>query len=199
MDLLQHVDRPYFKAEAGRITCTLNGHTLPAVEEAIRTFTNGARYRRLRALAEQQAALSQYEPLLVQSRNFPDKLFCTLTCLIVNKKKSSIEKHMQGRKYRKAMELRERGEHELMEEPDLESSEEDQEGADIVVMETRCVGGDDEMNAAPSGAALDACMDVDAPKLGGALAADAMAVKSAAVQRRKPGRARPSRPKRVRR
>lgn len=31
-----------------------------------------------------------------------DKLFCSLTCHIVNKSKSSVEKHMLGKKYRKA-------------------------------------------------------------------------------------------------
>ena len=32
---------------------------------------SGTRYRRLRAVAEEEAKLKQYEPLLVQSRNFP--------------------------------------------------------------------------------------------------------------------------------
>ncbi len=110
MELLQSEDRAYFKAEAsGRITCTLNGHTFPALEEPIRAFTkcatplvgdemplqlrvssdvlyfsvilhcitspvalcSGTRYRRLRVVAEEEAKLKQYEPLLVQSRNFP--------------------------------------------------------------------------------------------------------------------------------
>ena len=108
MDLLREEDRPYFKAASdGRITCTLNGHTLPLHEEAVRAFTrcaarmcrlgtkcpaqasvlcslfkprcstkvfgacSGPRYRHLRKLAEEAAALRQHEPWLVQSRNFP--------------------------------------------------------------------------------------------------------------------------------
>ena len=43
MDLLCEEDRPYFKAATdGRITCTLNGHTLPVHEEAVRAFTRCA-------------------------------------------------------------------------------------------------------------------------------------------------------------
>ena len=59
MDLLREEDRPYFKAAAnGRITCTLNGHTLPLDGEAVRAFTRcAARLCRLGTECPAQASV----------------------------------------------------------------------------------------------------------------------------------------------
>ena len=46
MDLVPAGDKAFFKAEAtGRVTCTLNGHTFPALEEPIRAFIRSASLR----------------------------------------------------------------------------------------------------------------------------------------------------------
>ncbi len=43
MDLVPAGDKAFFKAEAtGRVTCTLNGHTFPALEEPIKAFVRCA-------------------------------------------------------------------------------------------------------------------------------------------------------------
>jgi len=43
MDLVPAADKAFFKAEAsGRVTCTLNGHTFPALEEPLKAFVRCA-------------------------------------------------------------------------------------------------------------------------------------------------------------
>lgn len=109
--------------QGDRVICCLNGHSMPAKADAVRAFINGKRYKKLAWQKAEEEALSSYEPFLVQSKNFPDKLFCSLTCQVMNKTVDNVRKHMKGRRFIQAKEEFEQDKRELLEEPELEASE----------------------------------------------------------------------------
>ncbi len=47
-------------------------------------------------------ALPKYDPFLVPSINFPDKLFCALTNQLITRSLEAVKQHMKGRRFQKA-------------------------------------------------------------------------------------------------
>ncbi|CAL5224718.1 g7450 [Coccomyxa viridis] len=113
----------------GRCKCLLNGHVFPNNPQAVASFISGRRYRQICESdggIEKGTALQGYEPYLTQSRNFTDRLFCRLTCRLLKRDVKAVKKYVEGRRFQQTKELHEKGEHELMSEPDVESDEEGQ-------------------------------------------------------------------------
>ncbi|BDA47369.1 probable surfeit locus protein 2 at N-terminal half [Coccomyxa sp. Obi] len=115
----------------GRCQCQLNGHVFSSNPEDVLKFINGSKYQRLLARFENEKQMAQYAPFIYTSKNFPDKMYCALTAHVMNKNLISIERHIQGKKYKKAKEQYDKGEFELIEEPDLEDEEDDEEEEEI--------------------------------------------------------------------
>ena len=44
----------------------------------------------------------RYEPFLVPSINFPDKLFCALTNQLITRNLEAVKTHMKGKRFQKA-------------------------------------------------------------------------------------------------
>ncbi|EIE23479.1 hypothetical protein COCSUDRAFT_65937 [Coccomyxa subellipsoidea C-169] len=118
----------HFRIQAdGRCQCLLNGHVFGSNPQDLLKFIGGAKYQRLLAKAENEKQIKRYEPFIHTSKNFGDKMYCSLTCHLMNKNLASIERHVQGKKYRKAKELHDKGEFELIVEPDLVEEDEDED------------------------------------------------------------------------
>lgn len=66
-------------------------------------FTSGKKYAKLKEEAGGKALVAKYDPILSPSINFPDKLFCAVSNLLIDTNASAIEKHMSGRRFKAAM------------------------------------------------------------------------------------------------
>ncbi|KAK9824035.1 hypothetical protein WJX72_007190 [[Myrmecia] bisecta] len=93
----------------------------------LEAFISAPKFQRLYKLKEERDALTAFAPFIVPSRNYEDKFFCALTCQLINARLKTIKQHMQGKKFKVSKEAYENGQHKLLEEPLLESSEETEE------------------------------------------------------------------------
>ncbi|KAM9306157.1 surfeit locus protein 2 [Pholidichthys leucotaenia] len=97
--LLNH---PYLQLTDGnRVKCSLNEHEFPCSLEELQKFTKGKKYQELRAAAEFN--YSQYEPHIVPSTKQPNQLFCKLTLRHLNRQPHHVLKHVNGKRYKKAL------------------------------------------------------------------------------------------------
>lgn len=60
---------------------------------------SGGKYAKLVKRHQDAAQLKTLEPLLVPSINYPDKLFCALTCQLLTATAEAAAIHMQGKKF----------------------------------------------------------------------------------------------------
>ncbi|XP_068191281.1 surfeit locus protein 2 [Antennarius striatus] len=97
--LLNH---PFLQLTDGKkIKCTLNGHELPCKLTELQNFTKGKKYEKLCATAEFN--YSQYEPNIVPSTKQPNQLFCKLTLRHINRQPHHILRHVNGKRFKKAL------------------------------------------------------------------------------------------------
>lgn len=85
----------------GKLKCVLTGHEMEATIDnynkymATKSYKNG-----LESLYD----ISEYENILVEHRDHPKFLFCQLTGAKIPKRKTAIEKHVNGKKFLKKLE-----------------------------------------------------------------------------------------------
>ncbi|XP_077353661.1 surfeit locus protein 2 [Festucalex cinctus] len=84
-----------------KIKCTLNGHEFPCNLEELQNFTKGKKYQKLSSHAEFN--YSQYEPHVVPSSKQPNQLFCKLTLRHLNRQPHHVLKHVNGKRFKKAL------------------------------------------------------------------------------------------------
>lgn len=97
--LLNH---PFLQLTDGKkIKCTLNGHEFPCNLTELQKFTQGKKYIKLCSTAEFN--YSQYEPHVVPSTKQPNQLFCKLTLRHLNRQPTHVLKHVNGKRYKKAL------------------------------------------------------------------------------------------------
>lgn len=97
--LLNH---PFLQLTDGKkIKCTLNGHEFPCNLTELQKFTQGKKYIKLSSTAEFN--YSQYEPHIVPSTKQPNQLFCKLTLRHLNRHPPHVLKHVNGKRYKKAL------------------------------------------------------------------------------------------------
>ncbi|XP_051492781.1 surfeit locus protein 2 isoform X2 [Apus apus] len=90
-------------AEPGKVRCGLTGHELPCRLSELRAYTDGRKYRRL-ATTAREFDYAKFEPHIVPSTKNLHQLFCKLTLRHINKLPEHVLRHVQGRRYRKALE-----------------------------------------------------------------------------------------------
>lgn len=100
--------------DGSKVKCCLSGHEMPARLEAVRTYVSGKKFAKLKALADLNR--KKLEPLIIPSVKRKYQLFCCLTNRYIGKQQASIEKHMAGRRYKKALEKYNAGELSLFKE-----------------------------------------------------------------------------------
>ncbi|XP_015743416.1 surfeit locus protein 2, partial [Python bivittatus] len=85
-----------------QVRCTLTGHELPCRLPELQAFTAGKKYLRLSKVPG-VLDYSEYEPHIVPSTKNPNQLFCKLTLRHLNKIPEHVLRHVQGRRYQKAL------------------------------------------------------------------------------------------------
>lgn len=91
-------DRNFQLIDNGKLKCLLTGHEMIASIENYQAYLQSKSYKRG---LESRFDLSEYEGILVEHKNNPHFLFCQLTGAKVPKKKTAIEKHVNGKKFQK--------------------------------------------------------------------------------------------------
>ncbi|XP_067826098.1 surfeit locus protein 2 [Heptranchias perlo] len=84
-----------------RVRCSLTGHELPCRLADLEAYTKGKRYQRL--MTEQPFNYGQFEPHIVPSTKNPKQLFCKLTVRHINKIPQHILRHVNGKRYQRAL------------------------------------------------------------------------------------------------
>lgn len=65
-------------------------------------WRSGKKYAKLKNKNKAKDFLSRYEPILTQSINFEDKLFCCLTNLLLDKDEAAVRRHLAGKRFKLA-------------------------------------------------------------------------------------------------
>lgn len=95
-------NHPFLQLIDGKkIKCTLNGHEFPCNLTELQNFTKGKKYEKLSVTAEFN--YNQYEPQIVPSTKQPNQLFCKLTLRHLNRQPHHVLKHVNGKRYKKAL------------------------------------------------------------------------------------------------
>ncbi|XP_008937447.1 PREDICTED: surfeit locus protein 2, partial [Merops nubicus] len=84
------------------VRCRLTGHEMPCRLPELQAYTGGRRYRRL-AQAAQEFDYSKFQPHIVPSTKNLHQLFCKLTLRHINKFPEHVLRHVQGKRYQKAL------------------------------------------------------------------------------------------------
>ncbi|KAE8582496.1 hypothetical protein XENTR_v10020137 [Xenopus tropicalis] len=87
---------------ANKVRCTLTGHELICRLPELQSFTRGKKYQRL-TTASSSFDFSSFEPHIVPSTKNPKQLFCKLTLRHINRIPEHIQRHVQGKRYTRAL------------------------------------------------------------------------------------------------
>ncbi|XP_078604819.1 surfeit locus protein 2-like [Branchiostoma floridae x Branchiostoma japonicum] len=95
--------------ESTRVLCTLTGHELPYHLPSLQTYANGKKYKNLVSgiKTEDSFDYKKFEPHIIPNDKPKRRheLFCTLTLRHLNKLPSAVYRHVNGRRYKKALEI----------------------------------------------------------------------------------------------
>ncbi|NXI71240.1 SURF2 protein, partial [Anseranas semipalmata] len=89
-------------AEPGKVRCRLTGHEMPCRLSELQAYTDGKRYQRLIKTAG-EFDYGKFEPHIVPSTKNLHQLFCKLTVRHINKFPEHVLRHVQGKRYQKAL------------------------------------------------------------------------------------------------
>ncbi|NXJ16406.1 SURF2 protein, partial [Odontophorus gujanensis] len=85
-----------------QVRCRLTGHELPCRLPELRAYTDGKKYRRL-IKTSREFDYGAFEPHIVASTKNLHQLFCKLTLRHINKLPEHVLRHVQGKRYQKAL------------------------------------------------------------------------------------------------
>ncbi|CAL1535800.1 unnamed protein product [Lymnaea stagnalis] len=89
--------------DKNKIRCALTKHEMPATIEAVRTYVDGKKYKKARS--EQTYNYDQHKPHIVPSskKKHTHELFCTLTLRHIGKAPQDVERHINGKRFKRAL------------------------------------------------------------------------------------------------
>ncbi|KAM7144209.1 surfeit locus protein 2 isoform 1-T1 [Macrochelys suwanniensis] len=87
---------------SAQVKCRLTGHELPCRMPELQAYTRGKKYLRLIKTAR-AFDYSEFEPHIVPSTKNPHQLFCKLTLRHINRLPEHVLRHVQGRRYQRAL------------------------------------------------------------------------------------------------
>ncbi|XP_074066887.1 surfeit locus protein 2 [Macrotis lagotis] len=85
-----------------KVRCKLTGHELPSRLSDLQAYTSGKKYQRLMRTT-QTFNYEDFEPHIVPSTKNLNQMFCKLTLRHINRLPEHIVRHVQGRRYQKAL------------------------------------------------------------------------------------------------
>ncbi|XP_025114086.1 surfeit locus protein 2-like isoform X2 [Pomacea canaliculata] len=102
--LLKQYPELRMNRESHKVCCCLTGHEMPARKDVILSFVQGKKF--LRAQQEREYDYDAHKPHLVPSdkKGHKNKLFCMLTFRHVTRNPVDVERHVTGKRYRRALE-----------------------------------------------------------------------------------------------
>ncbi|XP_077986254.1 surfeit locus protein 2-like [Glandiceps talaboti] len=89
--------------DKNKIKCSLTGHEMPCKLEILQKHTQGKKYLRLHK--DKEFNYDRFKPHLLPSnkKGHLNQLFCMLTLRHINKQPSHVERHLHGKRYKKAL------------------------------------------------------------------------------------------------
>lgn len=84
-----------------KVRFTVTGHELPCRLSDLQSFTEGKKYQRLRRAPV--VDYRSFEPHIVPSTKSERQLFCRLTLRHINKVPEHVQRHVQGKRYLRAL------------------------------------------------------------------------------------------------
>ncbi|GFS26595.1 surfeit locus protein 2 [Elysia marginata] len=98
--LNRHKSLKYDESKS-KVICELTKHEMPLTVSAIESYVKGKKYQKA---VEKAYDFNQYKPHIVPStkRNHLHKLFCVLTLRHVAWSREAVERHVLGKKYKRA-------------------------------------------------------------------------------------------------
>ncbi|XP_041368383.1 surfeit locus protein 2-like [Gigantopelta aegis] len=93
-----------FQEETNKVKCSLSGHQMPCKADAILSYVSGKKF--LKLYKDKEFGYEKYEPHVVPSKKRRQEhlLFCKLTLRHINKTPRDVERHVSGKKYKRALE-----------------------------------------------------------------------------------------------
>ena len=101
----KHKDFEIFR-EGTKVRCTLTRHELPARIEDLEAYIKTKKYlacKRKGGGNDPDFDFSKFLPHIVQNLKEPKALFCQLTGQRLNKNPAEVEKHMNGKRFKRAL------------------------------------------------------------------------------------------------
>nr|XP_022325807.1 surfeit locus protein 2-like isoform X2 [Crassostrea virginica] len=88
-----------------RVKCSLSGHEMPCQVEAIQNYVKGKKYQKLLAQNQFTCSYEKYKEHIVPSnkKGRQHQLFCLLTLRHINNNPDHIKRHVEGRRFKKAL------------------------------------------------------------------------------------------------
>ena len=92
--------------ESGKIKCLVTGHEMPAKKEVLQKHFEGKKFKAKKAKWVRDYDFTQHEPYIVPDRTNPKHfLYCKVTKRPLNRAAKEVEAHVNGRRYKAALEL----------------------------------------------------------------------------------------------
>ncbi|KAK7095466.1 surfeit locus protein 2-like [Littorina saxatilis] len=87
----------------GKICCCLTGHEMPLKVEAVQSYVKGKKFHK--AQEGREYDFDRHKPHLVPNskKNQRHTLFCTLTLRNVTRREADVERHVNGKRYQRAL------------------------------------------------------------------------------------------------
>lgn len=104
-----------------KIRCKLTGHELPARLTDLENYIKGKKYQRLsKAIPDESPGYEEYKEYLVPSGEKGNQLHCQLTKKYINNAPHHIQRHVTGKRFKRALEK-------LIKDKNLESEDADED------------------------------------------------------------------------
>lgn len=84
---------------SNKIKCTVTQHEMPARADVVNAYLLGAKYQK--ALKWYNNDFEKYEPHIVADKRDSKKLYCTITGTKLNRIPEEVEKHVNGKRYKR--------------------------------------------------------------------------------------------------
>lgn len=127
-----------------RVRCALTQHEIVPKKDAIETYLNSKPFRKAKEWYCYD--YSKYEPYIVSHRRKPKSLYCNVTDTVLNRIPSEVEKHVNGKKFKR---MKEHVKFEIKKSKDEQDENEDEFDANEFEFENRQVLNSDDEEQGP--------------------------------------------------
>ncbi|XP_071947894.1 surfeit locus protein 2-like [Antedon mediterranea] len=86
-----------------KVKCSLSGHEMPAKVDVITTYTQGKKYKKLKKEGDYDFEIHNQHIVPSFKKGHEHQLFCRLTFRHISKEAKDVERHINGRRYKRAL------------------------------------------------------------------------------------------------